>query len=92
MTTELFKVKEQIDFDNFRYELGLSDVQIKYILDNMELFSSTLNEVTNSDLQDEIDELGDEIRRLEEIKDEMDEKIDDLNTKIKSLSDNNSSK
>jgi len=92
MTTELFKVKEQIDFDNFRYELGLSDVQIKYILDNMELFSSTLNEVTNSDLQDEIDELGDEIRRLEEIKDEMGEKIDDLNTKIKSLSDNNSSK
>lgn len=92
MTTELFKVKEQIDFDNFRYELGLSDVQVKYILDNMELFSSTLNEVTNSDLQDEIDELGDEVRRLEEIKDEMSEKIDDLNTKIKSLSDNNCSK
>lgn len=81
MNTELEKIKEQIIFDNFRYDLQLNDEQIRYIMDNVQAFASIINEDVNTDAGEEIHRLEDEIGNKEQI-------IEDLKKKIKDLSDN----
>lgn len=85
MNKELQNINEQIIFDNFRYNLCLNDEQIKYIMDNIQLFSTIIHNDVNIDMEDKINELEDEICSKEQI-------IKDLKNKIVVLSDNQKGK
>lgn len=85
MNKELQNINEQIIFDNFRYNLCLNDEQIKYIMDNVQLFATIIHKDVSIDMEDEIDELEDEIYSKEQI-------IEDLKNKIVVLSNNKNGK
>lgn len=85
MNKELQNINEQIIFDNFRYNLCLNDEQIKYIMDNVQLFATIIHKDVSIDMEDKIDELEDEIYSKEQI-------IEDLKNKIVVLSNNKNGK
>ena len=84
MNEELLKIKEQIEFDNFRYELGLNDTQKKYISDNAEEFARIFCDHSKvDDLTDYIEELENERDDLRRDKESLEEKIEKLSTNTK---------